>query len=54
MQVFKADFSCPSWFSTSAKKLIKKILDPNPNTVCLLLIDIISASIPHKICFSMR
>jgi len=31
-KIFKADFSCPSWFSTSAKKLIKKILDPNPNT----------------------
>ena len=34
MQIYKADFSCPSWFSTSAKKLIKKILDPNPNSVC--------------------
>ncbi|MQL72303.1 hypothetical protein Taro_004627 [Colocasia esculenta] len=32
LQIFKADFSCPSWFSTSAKKLIKKILDPNPST----------------------
>jgi serine/threonine protein kinase len=31
-RIFKADFSCPSWFSTSAKKLIKKILDPNPST----------------------
>uniref|UniRef100_A0A0D3GMC1 non-specific serine/threonine protein kinase n=3 Tax=Oryza TaxID=4527 RepID=A0A0D3GMC1_9ORYZ len=31
-KIFKADFSCPSWFSTSAKKLIKKILDPNPST----------------------
>lgn len=31
-KIYKADFSCPSWFSTSAKKLIKKILDPNPNT----------------------
>lgn len=32
-QIFKADFSCPNWFSTSAKKLIKRILDPNPQTV---------------------
>ncbi|KAG8100740.1 hypothetical protein GUJ93_ZPchr0013g35019 [Zizania palustris] len=31
-KIFKADFSCPSWFSTSARKLIKKILDPNPST----------------------
>jgi len=31
-KIYKAEFSCPSWFSTSAKKLIKKILDPNPNT----------------------
>nr|AIZ68217.1 CBL-interacting protein kinase 23-like protein [Albuca bracteata] len=31
-KIFKADFSCPAWFSTSAKKLIKKILDPNPQT----------------------
>ncbi|KAM0937261.1 putative protein kinase CAMK-CAMKL-CHK1 family [Dioscorea sansibarensis] len=31
-KIFKADFTCPSWFSTSAKKLIKRILDPNPET----------------------
>ncbi|KAM0887284.1 hypothetical protein ACQ4PT_029154 [Festuca glaucescens] len=31
-KIYKADFTCPSWFSTSTKKLIKKILDPNPNT----------------------
>ncbi|KAJ0980732.1 hypothetical protein J5N97_008987 [Dioscorea zingiberensis] len=31
-KIFKADFSCPSWFSTNAKKLIKRILDPNPVT----------------------
>ncbi|KAG0501574.1 hypothetical protein HPP92_001646 [Vanilla planifolia] len=31
-KIFKADFTCPSWFSTNAKKLIKKILDPNPQT----------------------
>lgn len=29
-KINKADFSCPSWFSSSAKKLIKRILDPNP------------------------
>ncbi|CAA6669911.1 unnamed protein product [Spirodela intermedia] len=27
-KIFKADFSCPSWFSTSVKKLIKRMLDP--------------------------
>ncbi|KAG6489594.1 hypothetical protein ZIOFF_050869 [Zingiber officinale] len=32
-KIFKADFSCPNWFSTSAKKLIKRILDTNPQTV---------------------
>ncbi|MCL7031224.1 hypothetical protein MKW94_018127 [Papaver nudicaule] len=31
-KISKADFTCPPWFSTSAKKLIKKILDPNPLT----------------------
>ncbi|XP_020275744.1 CBL-interacting protein kinase 23 isoform X3 [Asparagus officinalis] len=31
-KIFKAEFSCPAWFSTSAKKLIKRILDPNPRT----------------------
>jgi serine/threonine protein kinase len=29
-KIAKADFSCPAWFSTSAKKLIKRILEPNP------------------------
>ncbi|MBA0712868.1 hypothetical protein Golax_011940, partial [Gossypium laxum] len=28
--ISKADFSCPPWFSSNAKKLIKRILDPNP------------------------
>lgn len=36
VQIFKADFSCPPWFSTSAKKLIKRILDPSPTTVSSL------------------
>ncbi|XP_071726531.1 CBL-interacting serine/threonine-protein kinase 23-like [Rutidosis leptorrhynchoides] len=31
-KIFKAEFSCPPWFSSSAKKLIKRILDPNPVT----------------------
>ncbi|KAG6476091.1 hypothetical protein ZIOFF_065327 [Zingiber officinale] len=31
-KIFKADFSCPPWFSTSAKKLIQRILDPDPLT----------------------
>ncbi|GLT59891.1 hypothetical protein SLA2020_326860 [Shorea laevis] len=29
-KIFKADFTCPPWFSSSAKKLILRILDPNP------------------------
>ncbi|KAG0457081.1 hypothetical protein HPP92_022238 [Vanilla planifolia] len=28
-KISKADFSCPSWFSSGAKKLIRRILDPN-------------------------
>ncbi|XP_073143494.1 CBL-interacting protein kinase 23 [Henckelia pumila] len=31
-KIFKADFSIPPWFSSGAKKLIKRILDPNPLT----------------------
>ncbi|KAG5006519.1 hypothetical protein AAZX31_09G084600 [Glycine max] len=31
-KIFKAEFTCPPWFSSSAKKLINKILDPNPAT----------------------
>ncbi|XP_058199750.1 CBL-interacting serine/threonine-protein kinase 23 isoform X2 [Rhododendron vialii] len=31
-KIFKAEFTCPPWFSSSAKKLIKRILDPNPTT----------------------
>ncbi|XP_041025213.1 CBL-interacting serine/threonine-protein kinase 23 [Juglans microcarpa x Juglans regia] len=31
-KIFKADFTCPPWFSSSAKKLIKRVLDPNPST----------------------
>ncbi|TVU37154.1 hypothetical protein EJB05_10454 [Eragrostis curvula] len=27
-----AQFTCPSWFSAGAKKLISRILDPNPST----------------------
>ncbi|KAF5451808.1 hypothetical protein F2P56_026877 [Juglans regia] len=31
-KICKADFTFPSYFSTGAKKLIKRILDPNPLT----------------------
>ncbi|KAK2965516.1 hypothetical protein RJ640_008866, partial [Escallonia rubra] len=31
-RIQKADFSCPSWFSSASKKLIMRILDPNPIT----------------------
>ncbi|KAJ9681051.1 hypothetical protein PVL29_020113 [Vitis rotundifolia] len=31
-KICKADFSCPSWLSPGAKKLINRILDPNPAT----------------------
>jgi hypothetical protein len=32
-QISEAQFTCPSWFSAGAKKLITRILDPNPSTV---------------------
>ncbi|MQL41526.1 hypothetical protein EI012_26825, partial [Escherichia coli] len=31
-KIGRAQFSCPSWFSPEAKKLLKRILDPNPLT----------------------
>ncbi|KAL1560469.1 CBL-interacting serine/threonine-protein kinase 23 [Salvia divinorum] len=31
-KIFKADFKCPTWFSASARRLIIRILDPNPST----------------------
>ncbi|PIA48782.1 hypothetical protein AQUCO_01300011v1 [Aquilegia coerulea] len=31
-KIDKAEFTCPSWFSSNAKKLISRILDPNPLT----------------------
>ncbi len=35
LQIHRADFTCPAWVSPSARKLILKILDPNPKTVSL-------------------
>jgi serine/threonine protein kinase len=34
-KIHRAEFTCPSWFSPGARKLILKILDPNPKTVSL-------------------
>ncbi|KAG8387931.1 hypothetical protein BUALT_Bualt02G0072600 [Buddleja alternifolia] len=31
-KIGKADFRCPSWFPHEVRKLLSKILDPNPNT----------------------
>ncbi|CAH9106729.1 unnamed protein product [Cuscuta epithymum] len=31
-KIHKAEFTCPPWFSSSAKKLINRMLDPNPHT----------------------
>uniref|UniRef100_A0A6V7QVE3 non-specific serine/threonine protein kinase n=1 Tax=Ananas comosus var. bracteatus TaxID=296719 RepID=A0A6V7QVE3_ANACO len=31
-KIERAEFSCPSWFSVGAKSLIRRILDPNPET----------------------
>ncbi|KAK5835726.1 hypothetical protein PVK06_011427 [Gossypium arboreum] len=32
MDIWEASFSCPSWFSSGARNLIKRILDPSPLT----------------------
>lgn len=32
VKISNAEFSCPSWFSSGATRLIKRILDPNPLT----------------------
>jgi serine/threonine protein kinase len=31
-KIHRAEFTCPPWFSPGARKLIMKILDPNPKT----------------------
>ncbi|GAB4828152.1 CBL-interacting serine/threonine-protein kinase 6 [Ancistrocladus abbreviatus] len=31
-KIYKGDFRCPPWFSPEARKLIIKLLDPNPST----------------------
>ncbi|KAK8509298.1 hypothetical protein V6N13_062347 [Hibiscus sabdariffa] len=31
-KIYRGDFKCPSWFSPEARRLITKLLDPNPNT----------------------
>ncbi|OMO64202.1 hypothetical protein CCACVL1_21948 [Corchorus capsularis] len=31
-KIWRAEFTCPSWFSPGARKLIHRILDPNPLT----------------------
>lgn len=33
MQIGRAEYSFPNWFSNGAKSLIRRILDPNPDTV---------------------
>lgn len=33
MQIGRAEYSFPRWFSNGAKSLIRRILDPNPDTV---------------------
>ncbi|MED6112862.1 CBL-interacting serine/threonine-protein kinase 6 [Stylosanthes scabra] len=31
-KIYRGDFKCPPWFSGDARRLIMKLLDPNPNT----------------------
>ncbi|KAL7213218.1 hypothetical protein ACSBR2_015843 [Camellia fascicularis] len=31
-KIGKAEFKCPNWFAPEERRLLSKILDPNPNT----------------------
>ncbi|PKA49223.1 CBL-interacting protein kinase 6 [Apostasia shenzhenica] len=31
-KIHRGDFRCPPWFSSDARRLVTKLLDPNPNT----------------------
>ncbi|MFQ6619165.1 hypothetical protein Gotur_001129 [Gossypium turneri] len=31
-KIYRGDFKCPPWFSSEARRLITKLLDPNPKT----------------------
>lgn len=31
-KIYRGDFKCPPWLSSDARRLITKLLDPNPNT----------------------
>ncbi|KAK1420943.1 hypothetical protein QVD17_22925 [Tagetes erecta] len=31
-KIYRGDFKCPPWFSSDARRLITKLLDPNPKT----------------------
>ncbi|KAI3897469.1 hypothetical protein MKW92_032817 [Papaver armeniacum] len=44
-KIYRAEFSFPGWFSSSSKKLIKRILDPDPATVSVNLFSLLSRNI---------
>ncbi|KAL6012131.1 CBL-interacting serine/threonine-protein kinase 6 [Asimina triloba] len=31
-KIYKGDFKCPPWFSPESRRIVTKLLDPNPNT----------------------
>lgn len=31
-KIYRGDFKCPPWFSPESRRLVTKLLDPNPNT----------------------
>ncbi|XP_048134257.1 CBL-interacting serine/threonine-protein kinase 6 [Rhodamnia argentea] len=31
-KIYRGDFKCPPWFSSDARRLVTKLLDPNPST----------------------
>lgn len=36
MKICRADYICPQWFTEDQKKLLSRILDPNPKKVIAL------------------
>ncbi|KAI3524324.1 hypothetical protein L1887_02977 [Cichorium endivia] len=35
-KIYRGDFRCPPWFSSDARRLITKLLDPNPDCRCTI------------------
>jgi hypothetical protein len=47
VQIHQADFTCPPWFSPAACRFILQILDPNPKTLSVHAVQIVSNVMHH-------